>query len=236
MISRNRTSVIFLFLIWLTISSCAQETSFEVKRENMVSSQIIARGIKHQPTIDAMSVVPRHLFVPRRLQSQAYRDGPLPIGYGQTISQPYIVAFMTEIIKPEKGERILEIGTGSGYQAAVLSRIVDSVFTIEIVKELAISSASVFKELGYDNIWVKHGDGYFGWPEHAPFDKIIVTAAAEEVPPLLFEQLAEDGKMIIPIGPEFSVQYLILVQKKHGKMKKTNMLPVRFVPFTRDEE
>lgn len=223
-------------LTCLAASSCAQEGTFEMDRHKMVENQIRARGIKHEATLRAMETVPRHLFIPVQLWGQAYRDGPLPIGHGQTISQPYIVAYMTALIEPEKGERILEIGTGSGYQAAVIAQIVDSVFTIEIVEALAKSAEETFHKLGYENIWVKHGDGYYGWPEHAPFDKIIVTAAAEEVPPLLVEQLAEGGKMIIPVGPVFSVQYLILVEKKNGKVKKTNMLPVRFVPFTREDD
>lgn len=236
MINNRLIQSMVILLVWLAVPSCAQERSFEMERQNMVSSQIKARGIKHKATLEAMEVVPRHLFIPEYLWGQAYRDGPLPIGQGQTISQPYIVAYMTALIEPEKGERVLEIGTGSGYQAAVLSQIVDSVFTIEIVEELANSAQETFRKLGYENIWVRYGDGYYGWPEHAPFDKIIVTAAAEKVPPLLVEQLAEGGKMIIPIGPVFSVQYLILVEKKNGKVKKTNMLPVRFVPFTREED
>jgi protein-L-isoaspartate(D-aspartate) O-methyltransferase len=225
-----------LLVFAITLTSCAQEGNFEMERKKMVDSQIKARGIEHKATLEAMEKVPRHLFIPEYLWGQAYRDGPLPIGEGQTISQPYIVAYMTSLIEPEKEDRVLEIGTGSGYQAAVLANIVDSVFTIEIVDALAISAEETFENLGYKNIWVKNGDGYFGWPEHAPFDKIIVTAAAEEVPPLLVEQLKEGGKMIIPVGPVFSVQYLILVEKKNGKVKQTNMLPVRFVPFTREDD
>lgn len=201
----------------------------------MVNNQIVARGIKHKATIEAMKKVPRHLFVPDYLLSRAYTDRPLPIGYDQTISQPYIVAYMTAILEPVKGDKVLEIGTGSGYQAAVLSEIVDSVFTIEIVDELAESVDRKFMELGYDNIWVKSGDGYYGWTEHAPFDKIIVTAAADELPPLLIEQLKENGKMIIPVGPRFGLQYLVLIEKKNGKIKQYDKLPVRFVPFTRDD-
>jgi protein-L-isoaspartate(D-aspartate) O-methyltransferase len=235
MIKKRLIPVMMILLIWLAIPSCAQERTFEMDRQNMVDSQIKSRGIKDKATLEAMETVPRHLFIPEYLWGQAYRDGPLPIGNGQTISQPYIVAYMTSLLEAEKEDRVLEIGTGSGYQAAVLSQIVDSVFTIEIVEELANSARETFRKLGYDNIWVKHGDGYFGWPEHAPFDKIIVTAAAEKIPPLLVEQLNEGGKMIIPVGPEFSVQYLILVEKKNGKVKETNMLPVRFVPFTRDD-
>lgn len=222
-------------LVCFTNQSCAQEQSFEMERIDMVNNQIVARGIKHKATINAMKVVPRHLFVPDYLWSNAYTDRPLPIGYDQTISQPYIVAYMTAILEPEAGDKVLEVGTGSGYQAAILSEIVDSIFTIEIVDELAANVDKRFKELGYDNIWVKSGDGYFGWKEHAPFDKIIVTAAAEEIPPLLIDQLKEGGTMIIPIGPEFGLQYLVLLKKKSGKLIKHNKLPVRFVPFTRDD-
>ena len=207
-----------------------------MERYDMVNSQIASRGIKNKPTLDAMRKVPRHLFVPDYLMGNAYKDTPLPIGYSQTISQPYIVAYMTALIEPEANDRVLEIGTGSGYQAAVLAEIVDSVFTIEIVDELAKESADRLEKLGYENVFVKAGDGYFGWPEKAPFDKIIVTAAAEEIPPLLIEQLEEGGKMILPVGPEFSVQYLMFVEKKNGRVLKTNVLPVRFVPFTREEE
>lgn len=213
----------------------AQQRSFEMERKKMVSGQIESRGITHEATLEAMNKIPRHLFIPDYLWGHAYNDGPLPIGYGQTISQPYIVAYMTSLIEPEKGDKVLEVGTGSGYQAAVIAEIADSVFTIEIVRELAQSAREKFAELDYQNIYVKHGDGYFGWEEHAPFDKIIVTAAAKEIPPILIEQLNEGGKMIIPVGAEFSVQHLILVEKKNGKVSKENMLPVRFVPFTRDD-
>lgn len=214
----------------------AQDYNFEDERIKMVNNQIVARGITHKATIRAMKTVPRHLFIPKHQWVYAYNDRPLPIGYGQTISQPYIVAYMTAVLELDKKDKVLEIGTGSGYQAAVLSEIVDSVFTVEIVDELARNVKTKLMELGYINIWVKSGDGYFGWQENAPFDKIIVTAAAEEIPPILVDQLKEGGKMILPIGPEFSMQYLVLVEKKGGKIIKYNMLPVRFVPFTREEE
>ena len=213
----------------------AQDQSFAMERNDMVNRQIVARGITDKAVLDAMQKVPRHLFLPKYLWEDAYRDSPLPIGNGQTISQPYIVAYMTSLIEPEKTDKVLEIGTGSGYQAAVLAEIVDSVFTIEIIDELAESAALKLKELDYHHVWVKQGDGYFGWPEHAPFNKIIVTAAAEKIPPKLIEQLKEGGKMVLPVGPKFSVQNLILVQKVNGKIIKQNMLPVRFVPFTREE-
>lgn len=213
-----------------------QKQDFEMERNDMVRRQIEDRGITHQATLDAMRKVPRHLFIPDYLWSSAYKDGPLPIGYRQTISQPYIVAYMTASIDPQPDDKILEIGTGSGYQAAILGEIADSVFTVEIVDELARQAADRLEQMGYENVHVKGGDGYYGWPEYAPFDKIIITAAAEEIPPLLFEQLREGGVMILPVGPEFGMQYLVLVEKVNGKVQKRNMLPVRFVPFTRDEE
>lgn len=224
-----------LLMVCFSYHSGAQEKSFEMQRINMVNNQIVSRGVKHKATIEAMKVVPRHFFVPSYYQDNAYTDRPLPIGYDQTISQPYIVAYMTAILDPDKEDKVLEIGTGSGYQAAVLSEIVDSVFTVEIVDELAASVKIKLDTLGYKNIWVKSGDGYYGWAEHAPFDKIIVTAAADDLPPHLIEQLNENGKMIIPIGPKFGAQYLVLIEKKNGKIKRYNKLPVRFVPFTRED-
>jgi len=205
-----------------------------MERKRMVNNQIKARGIIHQATLEAMEKVPRHLFIDDDLWDKAYWDGPLPIGYGQTISQPYIVAYMTAVLEPEKKDKVLEVGTGSGYQAAVLSEIVDNVYTIEIVDELAKSVDKKLKELGYRNINVKTGDGYFGWKEHAPFDKIIVTAAADKIPLPLIDQLNEGGKMIIPVGHEYGIQYLILVEKKGGQIIKHNKLPVRFVPFVHE--
>jgi len=213
---------------------CAQEKSFKMEREEMVRRQIVNRGITDSLTIDALLKVPRHLFVSPPQMESAYIDKPLPIGYGQTISQPYIVAYMTSFLDLKAGDKVLEIGTGSGYQAAVLAEIVDSVYTVEIIHELAQKATEKFEQLDYKNIRIKAGDGYFGWSEHAPFDKIIVTAAADEIPNRLIEQLADGGKMIIPVGPKFQVQYLVLVEKKHGKVTETNLLPVRFVPFTRD--
>ena len=180
-----------------------------------------------------MKKVPRHKFVPPDRVNYAYEDGPLSIGYDQTISQPYIVAFMTEAVKPRKGQRVLEVGTGSGYQAAVLAEIVDSVFTIEIVPELASSAESRLKSLGYRNVVVRYGDGYLGWPEHAPFDAILVTAAPDHIPQPLIDQLKEGGTMVIPVGPVESVQSLTVVKKKAGKITREDRLPVRFVPLIR---
>jgi protein-L-isoaspartate(D-aspartate) O-methyltransferase len=180
-----------------------------------------------------MKKVSRHKFVPPNLLDRAYDDGPLPIGYGQTISQPYIVAYMTSVIDPKPDNIVLEIGTGSGYQAAVLAEIIDSVFTIEIVTELYRSSEKILKELGYKNVLCKNADGYYGWKKYAPFDAIIVTAAAEYIPPPLIEQLKDGGKMIIPVGSPFLNQTLILVEKNGVEITTTSLLPVRFVPFTR---
>lgn len=209
------------------------QDAYARERNNMVSAQIEARGISHRQTLEAMRNVPRHLFVPAAQQRFAYYDRPLPIGFGQTISQPYIVAYMTEAIKPEAGQKVLEIGTGSGYQAAVLAEIVDQVFTIEIVKELALTSKAVL-EKSYTNVSVKQGDGYYGWEDQGPFDAIIVTAAAEYIPPPLVEQLKDGGKMMIPVGSPFQVQQLMLVEKKDGKITTRSLMPVRFVPFTRE--
>lgn len=224
--------------LWCTLSfflfSHAQGT-YPEKREQMVQNQLITRGIKDKATLDAMRAVERHKLVPEAQVRYAYEDRPLPIGYGQTISQPYIVAYMTEIIRPDQGMKILEIGTGSGYQAAVLAEIIDSVYTIEIVGSLGKRAQKKLLDLGYENIHVKLGDGYFGWEKHAPFDAIIVTAAAEYIPPPLMGQLKDNGKMVIPVGAPFTSQHLMLVEKKNGTIKTRNLLPVRFVPFTRKE-
>ncbi len=227
--------IISLLFLFATTSSFTQTDINKSRRERMVINQIQLRGMDHKPTLNAMSVVPRHLFVPENLQDNAYDDRPLPIGHGQTISQPYIVAYMTSIINPKPDFKVLEIGTGSGYQAAILSEIVDSVFTMEIVPELYQSASARLSELDYDNIKIKFGDGYYGWPEHGPYDAIVVTAAAEFVPPPLLEQLKEGGKMIIPVGSPFMVQSLILVNKKKDRITTTNLMSVRFVPFTRQE-
>ena len=195
--------------------------------------QIENRGIDHKSTLDAMLKVPRHLFVPEKLKDEAYDDNPIPIGFGQTISQPYIVAYMTAAIEPRTHHKILEIGTGSGYQAAILAEIVKEVYTIEIVEELFSSAKKRIESLGYKNIKLKYADGYYGWQEAAPFDVIVVTAAAEYIPPPLLEQLKDGGKMIIPIGTPFLNQNLVLVEKSGKDFKTKSLLPVRFVPFTR---
>lgn len=206
---------------------------YAVAREKMVNQQIISRGVSDQSTLQAMRKVPRHLFVPKEYESEAYDDNPLPIGYGQTISQPYIVAYMTEVAEPDSSKTVLEIGTGSGYQAAVLAETAKSVYSIEIVPELAIESAERLKKLGYKNITVKYGDGYRGWREFSPFDIIIVTAAAEQIPQPLIDQLAENGRLVIPVGTPLAVQELILLIKKDGKIEKRRLAFVRFVPFKR---
>ncbi len=202
----------------------------------MVSQQIEGRGILDRTTLRAMRSVPRHEFVPLGLRSSAYMDSPLPIGHKQTISQPYIVAFMTSELRLSSTDKVLEIGTGSGYQAAVLAEIVDSVYTIEIVEPLGLEAKERLKRLGYNNVNVRIGDGYGGWPEEAPFDAIIVTAAVEEIPQPLIDQLSEGGKMIIPVGPHRDIRSLQLIKKRKGKLIVRDRLPVRFVPFTRKKD
>lgn len=215
---------------------CRQQDPYTSKRNRMVDTQIIARGISDSGTLRAMRKVPRHLFVPTIYAGEAYSDSPLPIGYSQTISQPFIVAYMTQLVKPSKGKTALEIGTGSGYQAAVLAEIVDTVYTIEIVPELAREAAARLKVLGYRNIVAKHGDGYKGWPEHAPFDIIVVTAAADHIPAPLKEQLAEGGRLVMPVGNPAAVQELVLLTKRRGKITEQRLEPVRFVPLRRLKE
>lgn len=202
---------------------------FAGERESMVAIQIKARGLHDDKVLQAMRKVPRHLFVPDNLRPYAYGDEPLPIGEGQTISQPYIVAYMTEALDLKGEERVLEVGTGSGYQTAVLAEIVKEVFSIEIVGALSLKAQNLLADLAYANVHFKIGDGTFGWPEHAPFDAIMVTAAPPSVPKTLQEQLKISGKMIIPIGSGF--QELVLVTREKKEFKKKNLLPVRFVPL-----
>lgn len=205
-------------------------------REKMVKEQLEMRGITSTAVLNAMRQVPRQEFVPAENRHLAYDDCPVPIGYNQTISQPYIVAYMTEKLNVKKNQRILEIGTGSGYQAAILSLLADSVFTIEIVRPLGENARTRLKELGYNNVKVKIGDGYLGWKQYAPFDAIMVTAAPEKVPPPLIDQLKEGGIMVVPLGSQRGTQYLQLLEKRNGKMERTKLLPVRFVPFTREDD
>ena len=202
---------------------------FKDMRLKMVEYQIESRGVKDNRVLEALRKVPRHLFVPENLQNLAYNDEPLPIGSGQTISQPYIVAYMTEILELKQDDRVLEIGTGSGYQAAILAELVDSVFTIEILPQLSKNAAEILKELDYENIYFKVGNGFYGWSEEAPFDAIIVTAAPENIPQPLIDQLKEGGRMIIPVGDFF--QELYLMRKTDSGIKKEKKLPVRFVPL-----
>jgi protein-L-isoaspartate(D-aspartate) O-methyltransferase len=205
---------------------------FAEARETMVQNQIENRGVNDPQVLAAMRAVPRHQFVPPEYLSQAYADHPLPIGYGQTISQPYIVALMTESLRLEPGQRVLEIGTGSGYQAAVLAEMDIEVYSIEIIPELAESASALLEDLGYANVTVLQADGYFGWEEYAPFDAIIVTAAPDHLPQPLANQLAEGGRLIIPIGPIGAVQTLWLFEKVEGEIQATNLGGVQFVPLT----
>jgi len=192
--------------------------------------------ITDKRVIEAMRATLRHRFVPEALQAHAYEDRPLPIGHSQTISQPSLVAFMTQELKPQAKDRVLEIGTGSGYQAAVLSPLVAEVYSIEIVEPLAERAAKTLKELGYKNVHTRAGNGWLGWPESAPFDAIIVTCAPDAIPPALVEQLREGGRMIIPVGPENQVQELYLLEKRDGNIEQRSILPVRFVPMTGKEK
>ncbi len=211
-----------------------EEASFARQRKRMVEEQIAHRGVTDKRVLDAMEAAPRHLFIPEGSRPYSYYDQPVPIGFGQTISQPYIVAFMTELLKTDKDDVVLEVGTGSGYQAAVLARLVKQVYTIEIVEELGKEAGRRLKALGYDNIEARIGDGYQGWPEHAPFDAIIVTAAAEHVPQPLIDQLKPGGRMVIPVGGVYEVQDLMLITKERdSKVVKKSIIPVRFVPLIR---
>lgn len=225
--------LLLIVLSGVTVRLDADESRFSRLRDQMVQNQIRGRDITHQPTLDALSRVPRHLFVRDEYRDRAYHDRPLPIGHGQTISQPYIVALMTQLVAPASGDRVLEIGTGSGYQAAVLAEILDHVFTIEIVEPLYQWGSANLRSAGYDQVQVKHADGYFGWEEYAPFDAIVVTAAASSIPPPLIEQLADGGRMIIPVGSPFRTQVLTLVRRENGRITTEQILPVRFVPFVR---
>jgi protein-L-isoaspartate(D-aspartate) O-methyltransferase len=226
--------LIFPILI-LAMGLNQDEVSFRKDREDMVNSQIRARGVTDPLVLAAMRSVPRHRFVPDDMVAYAYDDSPLPIGHDQTISQPYIVAFMTEAIHPQADFRVLEVGTGSGYQAAVLAEIVDSVFTIEIIEKLGAEAKALLHTLEYRNVVVRIGDGYIGWEEKGPFDAIVVTAAAKQVPQPLIDQLKEGGRMIIPVGGQYQTQQLVLLEKKDGKVRRKNLMYVRFVPFTRPD-
>jgi protein-L-isoaspartate(D-aspartate) O-methyltransferase len=210
------------------------EDPFFEQRRLMVETQILSRGVEDSLVLKAMLKVSRHLFVPESYRELSYSDGPLPIGEGQTISQPYIVALMTELLGLKGGGKVLEIGTGSGYQAAILAEICSEVYTIEIIKTLADRAESTLKSMGYKNITVKCGDGYQGWEEHSPFDEIIVTAAPDHIPQPLVDQLKIGGKMVIPVGDFY--QELILITKTQKGVEQKNVIPVRFVPMTGEAE
>jgi protein-L-isoaspartate(D-aspartate) O-methyltransferase len=222
-----------ILFLWMAACGRGGETPsdrYAGVRERMIRTQLIARHIRDPLVLDAMRTVPRHLFVAPDLIPAAYEDTPLPIGWGQTISQPYIVAFMTEAVRLRGGDKVLEVGTGSGYQAAVLAEIADSVYTIEIVEPLGRNAASRLARLGYGNVTVRIGDGYLGWPEAAPFDAILVTAAPDHIPQPLLDQLAPGGRLIIPVGTWD--QELIVVTRTDTGYKEQRVLPVRFVPMT----
>ena len=218
------------FVIMISLLHSASDP-YLMKRQMMVEHDLRGRGIKDKKLLEVMGKVPRHLFVDERLRNRAYEDYPLPIGEGQTISQPYVVALMTEALKLAPTERVLEIGTGSGYQAAVLAELVKEVYTIEIRKALADTSAKRLRDLGYHNVKVKYGDGYYGWEEHAPFDAIIITAAPNHIPPPLIKQLKEGGRLIVPLGSTVYFQVLTLATKKRGDLELLQLGPVAFVPM-----
>lgn len=230
--------ILFIVLIILTSGFSdypsekpAVSSDFVIKRTSMVREQLLNRGIKDKKVLDAMSRIPRHLFIEESLKNKAYEDHPLPIGEGQTISQPYVVALMTEALRLKPDDRVLEIGTGSGYQAAVLAEIAKEVYTIEIRKRLEERASKVLTDLGYKNVKTKYADGYFGWEEYAPFDAIIVTASANHIPPPLIKQLKEGGRLIIPLGSTLYYQTLTLVTKKKGELEVEQMGGVAFVPM-----
>lgn len=224
----------FLSFLLMTISAKDSESLYAGLRNRMVEEQIVARGIKDDRVISAMKKVPRHHFIPEKNRAYAYKDEPVSIGYEQTISQPYIVALMTECLRIKGNEKVLEIGTGSGYQAAILAELAKEIYTIEIIEPLGRLAKTRLDEMGYKNIKVKIGDGYRGWKEYAPFDCIIVTAAPSEIPQTLIEQLKVGGKMVIPVGKWF--QDLVLIEKLDKGIKKSTVAPVRFVPMTGDAQ
>jgi protein-L-isoaspartate(D-aspartate) O-methyltransferase len=234
-----RRALQFLILAAIAAGGCGQDappvSDFAAQRQQMVQRQLMTRGINDARVLAAMAKVPREEFVAPESRVASYEDGPLPIGYGQTISQPYIVAFMTEQLRPKPSDRVLEVGTGSGYQAAILAELVSEVYSIEIVEPLAKNAEAALQRLGYKNVHVKAGDGYKGWPEAGPFDAIIVTCAPDKVPQLLVDQLKDDGRMVIPVGDRFA-QELYLLEKKKGQLKQSATLPVRFVPMTSEAE
>src|SRR4051794_37622310 len=236
---RMRIVAQYMLLAAMAATGCGQQVpsaaDFAVQRKRMVDQQLQPRGIKDERVLAAMAKVRREEFVPADQRDDAYEDGPLPIGFDQTISQPYIVAFMTEQLQLRPSDRLLEIGSGSGYQAAFLAELVADVYTIEIVEPLAKTAQATLQRLGYKNVHLKVADGYQGWPEEAPFDAIIVTCAPENVPQPLVNQLKDGGRMVIPVGEQFA-QQLYLLEKKNGQLKESATLPVRFVPMLRAKQ
>src|SRR5438034_9999040 len=226
----------FLLAAALLYASCdpaqTQVADYAAQRERMVKEQIVMRGVVEEQVLAAMRKVQREEFVPAEFRTESYTDRPLPIGYDQTISQPFIVAFMTEELRPQPTDRVLEIGTGSGYQAAILAELVAEIYSIEIIEPLAKTAEATLQRLGYKNVHVKAGDGYKGWPEYAPFDAVIVTCAPDHVPQPLIDQMKEGGRMIIPVGGGLGYQQLYHLEKKNGKLQRRAVLPVRFVPMT----
>lgn len=220
-------------MIFLAYFEATGQTAAEYKTQRyyMVSNQLAGRGISDSMVLEAFRNVLRHEFVPQEYRRYAYADQPLPIGEGQTISQPYIVAYMTEILNIQPGDKVLEIGTGSGYQAAILAEVKAEVFTIEVIEPLANRAKEILNSLGYKNIHLKTGDGYQGWEENAPYDAILVTCSPSRIPEPLKQQLAEGGRMIIPVGRQHDIQFLYLLEKRNGKIRQKNVLPVRFVPM-----
>jgi protein-L-isoaspartate(D-aspartate) O-methyltransferase len=234
---RNAATVLLSLLTVFFLHSSLQAINLKNEREKLVRRHIEGAGITDPATIESMRTVPREEFVSQEHRKQAYENRPLPIGYGQTISQPYIVALMTELLQVSAGDRVLEIGTGSGYQAAILSRIAADVYTVEIIEPLGLTARERFIRLGYDNIHSRIGDGYYGWEEAAPFDAIIVTAASDHIPPPLLRQLKPGGRMCIPVGQPYFPQILKLaVRDASGGITVRDIIPVMFVPFTRADE
>ena len=241
MSAKHLLAWVFVQLVFIS-SGQAMADGYALKRQQLIADieddvratvKYINKKSLNKRVMQVMGTIPRHKFVPENMRSSAYKNQPLPIGYGQTISQPYIVALMTDLLQPQQEHRVLEIGTGSGYQAAVLSQLVEHVYSIEIIEELGKSSTKLLSQLGYDNIGTRIADGYDGWSEHAPFDGIIVTAAISHIPPPLVKQLKKGGRMVIPVGTRFQTQYLTLVEKdKQGAVTTRQVLPVAFVPFT----
>ena len=242
-IKMRKNLFLFLILSCLVLLSCCRGKKgvrvnyeeLENKRKAMVVEQIEERGVKDRRVLAAMEKIPRHNFVPEKYRPFAYGDYPLPIGEGQTISQPYIVALMTECLSLEGNEKVLEVGTGSGYQAAILSELAEEVYTIEILEPLAKRAEELLQRMGYKNVKVKCGDGYLGWEEYAPFDGIIVTCAPDHIPQPLIDQLAEGGRMVVPVGAVHFPQVLKLIEKKNGEVIVQNIVPVQFVPMTGPE-